>query len=102
MSMKLCQASSPPLIVLRHYNNGSCKNQTKLNYSISFLKIQILIVIVVIFITINLVISLPSNIAYGQRQPQQQSSSSLSNSGKVVMLTFGDTLKGQITIAKPI
>jgi peptidoglycan/xylan/chitin deacetylase (PgdA/CDA1 family) len=56
----------------------------------------------VIFITINLVISLPSNIAYGQRQQQQQSSSSLSNSGKVVMLTFGDTLKGQITIAKPI
>ena len=81
-------------------NNGSYKNQTKLNNSVGFLKIQIVIVVAVFSITISLVISLPSNIAHGQQQ--QQSSSALSNSGKAVILTFGDTLKGQITTAKPI
>src|SRR5919199_589634 len=82
-------------------NNGSYKNQTKLNNSVGFLKIQIVIVVAVFSITISLVISLPSNIAYGQQQ-QQRPSSSTSNSGKAVILTFGDTLKGQITTAKPI
>ena len=38
-------------------------------------------------------------VSYGQ---QQQSSFSMSNSGKVVILTFADTLKGQVTTAKPI
>ncbi len=56
---------------------------------------------VVISITFSLVISLPIYIAHGQQQ-QQQSSSSTGNSGKVVILTFGDTLKSQITRAKPI
>jgi peptidoglycan/xylan/chitin deacetylase (PgdA/CDA1 family) len=49
-----------------------------------------------ILISISLVISLPINIAYGQHK-----SSSVNNS-KLVILTFGDTLKGQITTAKPI
>jgi peptidoglycan/xylan/chitin deacetylase (PgdA/CDA1 family) len=81
-------------------NNGAYNNQTKLNNSNSFLRIQTLAVIVVIFITFSLVISLPIDIASGQQQ--QHPSSSMSNSGKVVMLTFGDTLKTQITTAKPI
>ena len=80
-------------------NNGSYKNQTKLNNSVSLLKIQIVIVVAVFSITISLVMSLPSNIAHGQ---QQQYSSAVSNTGKTVILTFGDTLKGQITTAKPI
>jgi peptidoglycan/xylan/chitin deacetylase (PgdA/CDA1 family) len=70
-----------------------------LNNSVSPLKIQIVIVVEVFSITISLVMSLPSNIAHGQ---QQQYSSAVSNSGKTVILTFGDTLKGQITTAKPI
>jgi len=82
-------------------NNGAYKNQTKMDNSNSFLRIQTLAVIVVIFITFSLVISLPIDIASGQQQ-QQHPSSSMSNSGKVVMLTFGDTLKTQITTAKPI
>src|SRR5919204_3833091 len=83
-------------------NNDASKNQTKLNDStVCFVFIKIFAAIVVIFISLSLVTSLPIDIAYGQQQPQQ-SSSSMSNSGKVVILTFGDTLKGQITTAKPI
>ena len=58
-----------------------------------------------IFITVNFVIvSLPiNNIVYGQQQREQQEQSTLSvNNTKLVILTFGDTLKGQITTAKPI
>jgi hypothetical protein len=52
-----------------------------------------------IFITFSLVVSsLPINIANGQ---EQQSSSTTSNGRKVAILTFGDTLKSQITTAKP-
>ena len=83
-------------------NNDASKNQTKLNDStVCFVFIKIFAAIVLIFISLSLVTSLPIDIAYGQQQPQQ-SSSSMNNSGKVVILTFGDTLKGQITTAKPI
>ena len=67
-----------------------------MNNSSSSVRVQISSIIVIIF---SLTISLPINIAYGQQQ-EQQSSSSLINNGKVVILTFGDTLKGHITTAK--
>jgi polysaccharide deacetylase len=83
-------------------NNGISMDQTESNNSTGrFILIKIFAVMVVISITFSLVINLPIDIAYAQQQ-QQQSSSSTSNSGKTVILTFGDTLKGQITTAKPI
>jgi peptidoglycan/xylan/chitin deacetylase (PgdA/CDA1 family) len=77
--------------------NGVSKKQTKLKNSTGYF----VSIMVVISITFSLVISLPIYIAHGQQQ-QQQSSSSTGNSGKVVILPFGDTLKSQITTAKPI
>jgi peptidoglycan/xylan/chitin deacetylase (PgdA/CDA1 family) len=83
-------------------NNGISMDQTESNNSTGrFILIKIFAVMVVISITFSLVIYLPIDIAYAQQQ-QQQASSTTSNSGKIVILTFGDTLKGQITTAKPI
>jgi peptidoglycan/xylan/chitin deacetylase (PgdA/CDA1 family) len=77
-----------------------------LNDSIGFLAITTFTTTALIFTIISLVISIPINITtYGQQQQQQQQQPNNTNNNsdtKVAMLTFGDTLKGQIITAKPI
>jgi hypothetical protein len=77
-----------------------------LNNSINFLAIAAFSVTALIFIIIiiSLDISRPINITYGQQQQYQPANINNINgsSNKLVMMTFGDTLKGQITTAKPI
>lgn len=77
-----------------------------MNNSINFLAIAAFSVTALIFIIIiiSLDISRPINITYGQQQQYQPANINNINgsSNKLVMMTFGDTLKGQITTAKPI
>jgi peptidoglycan/xylan/chitin deacetylase (PgdA/CDA1 family) len=74
-----------------------------LNCSISFLVITAFTTAVIFIIIVTFGASLPLNITYGQQQQQHQPNNTNNNSStKVVILTFGDTLKGQLTTAKPI
>jgi hypothetical protein len=78
-----------------------------LNNSINFLAIAAFsVTALILIIIISLGISRPINITYGQQQQQQHQHANINNdngnSNKLVMMTFGDTLKGQITTAKPI
>ena len=77
-----------------------------MNNSINFLAIAAFSVTALIFIIIiiSLDISRPINITYGQQQQYQPANINNINgsSNKLVMMTFGDTLKSQITTAKPI
>ena len=77
-----------------------------MNNSINFLAIAAFsVTALILIIIIGLGISRPINITYGQQQQQHQPAN-INNingsSNKLVMMTFGDTLKGQITTAKPI
>lgn len=78
-----------------------------MNNSINFLAIAAFsVTALILIIIISLGISRPINITYGQQQQQQHQPANINNdngsSNKLVMMTFGDTLKGQITTAKPI
>jgi hypothetical protein len=78
-----------------------------LNNSINFLAIAAFsVTALILIIIISLGISRPINITYGQQQQQQHQPANINNnngsSNKLVMMTFGDTLKGQITTAKPV
>ena len=79
-----------------------------MNNSINFLAIVALLSVtaLIFIIIISLGISRPINITYGQQQQQQHQPANINNnngsSNKLVMMTFGDTLKGQITTAKLI
>jgi hypothetical protein len=78
-----------------------------LNNSINFLAIAAFsVTALILIIIISLGISRPINITYGQQQQQQHQPANINNdngnSNKLVMMTFGDTLKGQVTTAKPI
>jgi peptidoglycan/xylan/chitin deacetylase (PgdA/CDA1 family) len=67
--------------------------------------LQHLALLLILIIIISLGISRPINITYGQQQQQHQPANINNNNGcsnKLVMMTFGDTLKGQITTAKPV
>lgn len=65
---------------------------------------QHLALLLILIIIISLGISRPINITYGQQQQHQPANINNNNgsSNKLVMMTFGDTLKGQITTAKPV
>ncbi len=78
-----------------------------MNNSINFLTIAAfsVTVLIIIIIIISFGISRPINITYGQQQQQYQHANINNNDGssnKLVMMTFGDTLKGQIITVKPI
>jgi hypothetical protein len=76
-----------------------------LNNSINFLAIAAFsVTALILIIIISLGISRPINITYGQQQQHQPANINNNNgsSNKLVMMTFGDTLKGQITTAKPV
>jgi hypothetical protein len=76
-----------------------------LNNSINFLAIAAFsVTALILIIIISLGISQPINITYGQQQQHQPANINNNNgsSNKLVMMTFGDTLKGQITTAKPV
>jgi hypothetical protein len=76
-----------------------------LNNSINFLAIAAFsVTALILIIIISLGISRPINITYGQQQQHQPTNINNNNgsSNKLVTMTFGDTLKGQITTAKPV
>ena len=66
---------------------------------LNFVTITVFTASALMFLIISSIMSLPINIiAYGQQEQQPSDT----NNSKVVILTFGDTHKGQFTNAKPI